>query len=138
MDLIDTLSKEIKNLLEEKPINRGVVSHKTKELEEAILNTPWYSRMCDEIDDPIEELISHECYEEALLIFFAIKEKEFCSLDMGYYDSKAGICYFKLQDYQNAELYFYKAVSDDEDYIDDIREYVEALRNNPHITLTYF
>ena len=134
---IDVLSQEIKILLEQQPINAELVSSKSKELEELILNTPWYSRMCDDIEDPIEELIARDFYHEALLIIFAIKEQEFCSLDMGYYDSKAGICYFMLKDYKNAEFYFCKALDDDEDYMDDIREYVEALRNNPDIELEY-
>ena len=138
MDPIDALSLEIKKLLEANPVNSGLISNKTKELEQTILDTPWYSRMCDDIDNPIEELINHEFYQEALLIIFAIKEQEFCSLDMGYYDMEAGICYFKMKDYEKAELYFHKAVSDDEDYIDDIREYIDALRNNPHIKLKYF
>ena len=138
MSLVDQLSLEIKKLLSEKPIKSELVFDKAKELERAILNADWYSRKCDEIDDPIEELISHKFYKEALLIIMAIKEKEPCSMDMGYYDSKAGICYFELKDFKNAELYFYKAISDDEDWADELFPYLEQLRNNPDYVLTYF
>ena len=96
MDIND-LSKEIKELLKEEYIKEELISNKVKELETMILDTNWYSRMCDEIDDPIEELMNHQLYQDALKIILAIKEKEPCSLDMGYYDSKAGICYFELK-----------------------------------------
>lgn len=138
MNNINQLSFEIKKLLDEKPVNSVFVSNKAKELEQVILNDEWYSRKCDEIDDPIEELMDHKFYKETLAIILAIKEKEFCSMDMGYYDSKAGICYFELKDYQNAELYFYKAICDDEYLADELFPYLEQLRNNPDFVLTYF
>ena len=137
MDIND-LSKEIKELLKEESIKEELISNKVKELETLILNSNWYSRMCDEIDDPIEELMNHQLYQDALKIILAIKEKEPCSLDMGYYDSKAGICYFELKDYKNAEICFYSAISDDDDYIDELVPYLEKLRNKPGIILTYF
>ena len=135
---INKLSKEIKELLKEEYIKEELVSSKVKELETLILNTNWYSRMCDEIDDPIEALMDHQLYQDALKIILAIKEKESCSLDMGYYDAKAGICYFELKDYKNAEQCFYYAISDDDDYIDELVPYLEKLRNKPGIHLTYF
>ena len=138
MEAIDVYSLEIKKLLEQDKVDAVLVNNKVKELEQLILNTPWYSRYCDEIDNPIEELMAHKFYNEALLIIMAIKKKEFCNLGMGYYDSKAGICFFELKDYKNAELYFYYAISDDEDLIDEIRPYLDALRNNKDLQLTYF
>ena len=138
MEKIDQVSLEIKKLLQEETVNHKLVSNKVKDLEQAVLDANWYSRKCDEIDDPIEELMSHKFYKEALAIILAIKEKEFCSMDMGYYDSKAGICYFELKDYQNAELYFYKAICDDEDWMDELLPYIEQLRNNPDFALTFF
>ena len=135
---IDDLSFEIKKYLNEDKIDPSLITNKVKELEQTILNTDWYSRYCDEIDNPIEELMAHKFYNEALLIIMAIKKKEFCNLGMGYYDSKAGICFFELKDYKNAELSFYYALSDDEDLIDEIRPYLDALRNNKDLQLTYF
>ena len=138
MEEISVYSLEIKKLLKEEKVDLLLINKKTIELEQLILKTPWYSRYCDEIDHPIEELMEHKLYQEALLIILAIKKKEPCSLGMAYYNSKAGICYFELKDYKNAELYFYYAISDDEDYIDEIRPYLDALRNNKDLKLTYF
>ena len=135
---IDALSLEIKKLLLEKDINASLINQKVKELEDTILSTHWYSRMCDDIDDPIEELMEKDFYQETLLIIMAIKEKEFCTMDMGYYDTKAGICYFYLKDFRNAESYFSRAVSDDEDWIDEINPYLIEMKEKYHYVFELF